>query len=86
MIPIRDDQPRFSTPYVTYFLVGLNLVIKGGGTLVPPGKEGLASLTGDWAPQTIRKSVASASKPSDARSLVEPTSHALARSRGSLCS
>ncbi len=28
-------------------VVGLNLVVKGGGTLVPPGKEGLASLTGD---------------------------------------
>ena len=27
MIPVRDDQPRFSTPYVTYFLIGLNLVI-----------------------------------------------------------
>ena len=27
MIPIRDDQPRFSTPYVTYFLVALNVVI-----------------------------------------------------------
>jgi membrane associated rhomboid family serine protease len=27
MIPVRDDQPRFSTPYVTYFLVGLNLLI-----------------------------------------------------------
>jgi membrane associated rhomboid family serine protease len=27
MIPIRDDQPRFSTPYVTYFLIGLNLFI-----------------------------------------------------------
>ena len=27
MIPIRDDQPRFSTPYITYFLIGLNLVI-----------------------------------------------------------
>src|ERR1700682_6353358 len=27
MIPIRDDQPRFSTPYVTYFLIGLNLII-----------------------------------------------------------
>jgi membrane associated rhomboid family serine protease len=27
MIPIRDDQPRFSTPYVTYFLIGLNMVI-----------------------------------------------------------
>jgi membrane associated rhomboid family serine protease len=27
MIPLRDDQPRFSTPYVTYFLIGLNLAI-----------------------------------------------------------
>jgi membrane associated rhomboid family serine protease len=27
MIPVRDDQPRFSTPYITYFLIGLNLVI-----------------------------------------------------------
>src|SRR6266436_3284997 len=27
MIPIRDDQPRFSTPYLTYFLIALNLVI-----------------------------------------------------------
>jgi len=26
MIPLRDDQPRFSTPYVTYFLIGLNLI------------------------------------------------------------
>jgi len=27
MIPIRDDQPRFSTPYVTYFIIALNLVV-----------------------------------------------------------
>lgn len=27
MLPLRDDQPRFSTPYVTYFLIGLNLLI-----------------------------------------------------------
>lgn len=27
MIPLRDDQPRFSTPYINYFLVGLNTVI-----------------------------------------------------------
>jgi membrane associated rhomboid family serine protease len=27
MIPVRDDQPRFSTPYVTYFLIGLNVLI-----------------------------------------------------------
>jgi membrane associated rhomboid family serine protease len=27
MIPLRDDQPRFTTPYVNYFLIGLNLLI-----------------------------------------------------------
>jgi membrane associated rhomboid family serine protease len=27
MIPIRDDTPRFSTPYVTYFLIALNTAI-----------------------------------------------------------
>ncbi len=27
MIPIRDDTPRFSTPYVTYFIIALNMVV-----------------------------------------------------------
>lgn len=27
MIPIRDDTPRFSTPYITYFIIGLNVLI-----------------------------------------------------------
>ena len=27
MIPIRDDQPRFSTPYVTYFIIALNTLV-----------------------------------------------------------
>ena len=27
MIPIRDDTPRFSTPYVTYFIIALNAVV-----------------------------------------------------------
>jgi len=27
MIPIRDDQPAFSTPFVNYFLIGLNVLI-----------------------------------------------------------
>jgi membrane associated rhomboid family serine protease len=27
MLPIRDDQPRYSAPFVTWFLIGLNLVI-----------------------------------------------------------
>src|SRR6267142_897777 len=27
MIPLRDDTPRFSTPYVTYFIIALNTFI-----------------------------------------------------------
>ena len=27
MLPIKDDQPRYSTPYINNFLIGLNLVI-----------------------------------------------------------
>ena len=27
MIPIRDDQPRFSTPYVTYFVIAINILV-----------------------------------------------------------
>jgi len=27
MIPLRDDQPRFTTPYMNYFLVALNTIV-----------------------------------------------------------
>jgi membrane associated rhomboid family serine protease len=27
MFPIKDDQPRYSTPYVSWFLIGLNILI-----------------------------------------------------------
>jgi membrane associated rhomboid family serine protease len=27
MIPLKDDAPRFSTPYVNYFILGLNVVV-----------------------------------------------------------
>jgi membrane associated rhomboid family serine protease len=27
MFPIRDDQPRYSTPYVTWFLIALNILV-----------------------------------------------------------
>ncbi len=27
MLPLRDDRPRYSTPWVNYFLIGLNLAI-----------------------------------------------------------
>jgi membrane associated rhomboid family serine protease len=36
MIPIRDDQPRFSVPYLTYFLIALNLLIFFGEAGLSP--------------------------------------------------
>ena len=27
MIPLKDDQPRYSTPYVTWFLIAINILI-----------------------------------------------------------
>jgi rhomboid family protein len=27
MIPIRDDTPRYSTPYITYFIIALNVLV-----------------------------------------------------------
>src|SRR5450432_2178549 len=27
MIPLRDDQPRFSQPYVNYFIIALNIAV-----------------------------------------------------------
>lgn len=27
MLPLKDDQPRYSTPYVNWFLIGLNILI-----------------------------------------------------------
>ena len=27
MIPIRDDTPRYSTPFINYFLIGLNILV-----------------------------------------------------------
>jgi membrane associated rhomboid family serine protease len=39
MIPLRDDQPRFSTPFVTYFLIAINLVIYYGEFMLSPRDE-----------------------------------------------
>ena len=27
MLPLKDDQPSYSTPYVNWFLIGLNILI-----------------------------------------------------------
>jgi membrane associated rhomboid family serine protease len=29
MFPIRDDQPRYTIPYVNYFIIGLNILVYG---------------------------------------------------------
>lgn len=40
MIPIRDDTPRYSTPYVSYFLIALNvLVFLFEISLAPPTRQ-----------------------------------------------
>lgn len=39
MIPIRDDAPRYSTPYVNYCLVALNVVVFIFELLLPSGQR-----------------------------------------------
>ncbi len=36
MLPLRDDQPRYSTPWVNSFLIGLNLLIFLGEAALDP--------------------------------------------------
>jgi membrane associated rhomboid family serine protease len=48
MLPIRDDQPRYSTPYVNGFLIGLNILIYFyQWTLGPRGGEVFARIYGE---------------------------------------
>jgi len=48
MFPIRDDQPRYSTPYVNYFLIGLNIAIFFyQWTLGPRGDAQFATIYGE---------------------------------------
>ena len=41
MFPIRDDTPRFSTPFVTYFLIALNFLIFFFEAALDPGSLNL---------------------------------------------
>jgi membrane associated rhomboid family serine protease len=42
MLPLKDDQPRYSTPYINFFLIGLNLLIfLLEATLDPEALKGL---------------------------------------------
>jgi rhomboid family protein len=44
MIPIRDDAPRFSTPYITYFIIALNTVVFLYESLLAATPRGLVAL------------------------------------------
>src|SRR4051812_45914097 len=37
MIPIRDDAPRYTTPYANYFLLALNTLVFLFEVTLPPG-------------------------------------------------
>jgi membrane associated rhomboid family serine protease len=48
MLPIKDDQPRYSTPFVNSFLIGLNILIfVYQSTLTPRAGEQFAMLYGE---------------------------------------
>jgi len=51
MFPIKDDQPRYSTPYVNWLLIGLNIVVyffQWSQTITDPsGAEHLARTYGE---------------------------------------
>jgi len=48
MLPLKDDQPRYSTPYVTWFLIALNILIfLFEETLDPRSAELLANQFGE---------------------------------------
>lgn len=48
MFPIRDDQPRYSTPVVTWFLISLNILISFyQWTLGPRGDERFMQIYGE---------------------------------------
>jgi len=48
MLPLKDDQPSYSTPYVNWFLIGLNILIFFfQWTLGPRGDEALVRVYGE---------------------------------------
>ncbi len=58
MIPIRDDSPRTTTPYVTYFLVALNLVVFIFEVLLAPRSRAVFIYTFGVVPANLLGSVA----------------------------
>jgi membrane associated rhomboid family serine protease len=47
MLPLKDDQPRYSTPFVTWFLIGLNILIYFYQSTLGPSEKMFASMYGE---------------------------------------
>ncbi len=73
MLPIRDDQPRYSTPWVNCFLIGLNLVIfffEFDARSAEPGAADSAVWRGAVASGGVSRGVAQISAAGDRASLL----------------
>ncbi len=53
MLPIKDDQPRYSTPYVTWFLIALNTLIYFFQSTLDRRSGGLFALQFGMVPQHL---------------------------------
>ena len=58
MIPIRDDAPRYSTPYVNYFLIALNVLVFLFEKSLSPAEENLFLTQYGAIPANIAASIA----------------------------
>ena len=48
MIPLRDDQPRFSAPFINYFLIVLNVLFFFFEAVLPPTRLNICFSNSDW--------------------------------------
>ncbi|HEY6292892.1 MAG TPA: rhomboid family intramembrane serine protease [Terriglobia bacterium] len=53
MIPLRDDAPRSTTPYVTYFLIALNVLIFLYQLSLPPRPEARFEMSFGFVPYRV---------------------------------
>jgi hypothetical protein len=58
MIPIRDDAPRFGTPYVNYLLVALNVMVFLFEVMLTPGQRDLMMFHLGFVPLKVTALVA----------------------------
>jgi membrane associated rhomboid family serine protease len=62
MFPIRDDQPRYSTPYVTWFLIALNILIFVFQSMLDPASSELFARQFGMVPSHLAAFLAGSSR------------------------